>query len=197
MSPQHDPDDSDAHSPRRLCLIDASGYIFRAYHALPAMRRSSDGLPVNAARGFCAMLRKLLIDTAPWRPTHTAAIFDAGRKSFRNELHPDYKSGRPPTPEDLAPQFELVRRATAAFGVPCIDQEGFEADDLIAAYAARINDEDEARIVSSDKDLMQLVRPNVAMLDPMKERLIDADAVREKFGVDPSRTTHVQALAGG
>ena len=178
---------------RRIYLVDGSGYIFRAYHALPPMTRA-DGTPVNAVRGFCAMLQKLLDDTDA---EALAVIFDAGSKTFRNELYPAYKAHRPDAPEDLVPQFPLVRDATRAFGRPAIEKDGFEADDLIATYA-RIGVETghDVVIVSSDKDLMQLVRPGVTMLDPIKSRMIGEAEVREKFGVGPERVVDVQALAG-
>ena len=155
----------------RLYLVDGSGYIFRAYHALPPLTRKSDGLPVGAVAGFCNMLWKLLVDmkAAPDAPTHLAVIFDHSEKTFRNELYADYKAHRPPAPEDLVPQFPLVREATRAFGVPCLELPGYEADDLIAAYACQVRDAGgEVVIVSSDKDLMQLVGDRVSMLDPMK-----------------------------
>ena len=155
----------------RLYVIDVSGYIFRAYHALPPLTRKSDGLPVGAVAGFCNMLWKLLVDmkAAPDAPTHLAAIFDHSEKTFRNDLYAEYKAHRPPAPEDLVPQFPLVREATKAFGVPCIALPGYEADDLIAAYACHVRDlGGEVVIVSSDKDLMQLVGERVSMFDPMK-----------------------------
>ena len=144
-------------------LIDGSGYIFRAFHALPPLTRPSDGLPVGAVHGFCQMLWKLLADTKSGdQPTHLAVIFDAGSESFRNEIYEDYKAHRPPPPEELVPQFPLIRDAVKAFNVPCIELEGFEADDLIATYAQTIADAGgEVTIVSSDKDLMQLVQPGV------------------------------------
>ena len=181
-----------------LYLVDGSGYIFRAYHALPPLTRKSDGLPVGAVSGFCNMLVKLLNDMgAEGTPTHLAVIFDASGKSFRNEIYDQYKAHRPPAPEDLVPQFPLVREAVRAFDIPSIELAGFEADDLIATYAveaakagARVT------IVSSDKDLMQLVGNGVDMVDTMKDKFIDSDAVREKFGVGPERVIDVQALAG-
>jgi DNA polymerase-1 len=184
---------------RRLYLVDGSAYIFRAYHALPPLTRKSDGLPVGAVAGFCNMLWKFLVDmkAAPDGPTHLAVIFDYSEKTFRNTLYPQYKAHRPPAPEDLAPQFPLVREATRAFGVPCLELEGYEADDLIAAYACAIRDEGgEAVIVSSDKDLMQLVDDRVSMFDPMKLLRIGPEQVFEKFGVGPERVVDVQALCG-
>jgi DNA polymerase-1 len=181
-----------------LYLVDGSGYIFRAYHALPPLTRKSDGLPVGAVSGFCNMLVKLLdeMDDAE-TPTHLGVIFDASGRSFRNDIYPDYKAHRPPAPEDLVPQFPLVRDAVRAFNIPAIEEEGFEADDLIATYAdvaaqagARVT------IVSSDKDLMQLVGGTIDMVDTMKDKKIDADGVMEKFGVAPARVIDVQALAG-
>ncbi|MCL5776070.1 DNA polymerase I [Limibaculum sp. FT325] len=178
-------------------LIDGSGYIFRAYHALPPLTRKSDDLPVGAVAGFCAMLHKMLMGFGNSGPTHLAVIFDHSSKSFRNDLYPDYKAQRPPPPEDLRPQFPLIREATRAFGVPAIEMKGFEADDLIATYARQAADAGaEVTIVSSDKDLMQLVGPGITMLDPMKNVTIGPDAVREKFGVPPERVIDVQALAG-
>ena len=178
---------------RRLYLVDGSGYIFRAYHALPAMT-SADGTPVNAVYGFCNMLLKLLDDA---EADAMAVIFDACRRSFRNDIYPEYKAHRPEAPEDLVPQFALIREATRAFGQPSIELEGYEADDLIATYA-RLAHEAGWRvvIVSSDKDLMQLVRPGVEMLDPMKNIRVGEDGVRDKFGVGPDKVIDVQALAG-
>ncbi len=180
-------------------LVDGSGYIFRAYHALPPLTRKSDGLPTGAVAGFSNMLWKLLEDTrAGDKPSHIAVIFDAGRISFRNEFFPDYKANRDEPPEDLVPQFSLVRDATRAFGVPAIEKKGFEADDLIATYA-RLAVEAGARvtIVSSDKDLMQLViEGKVEMLDTMKGKRIGPAEVVERFGVLPEKVVEVQALAG-
>ena len=176
-----------------LVLIDGSGFIFRAYHALPPMTRP-DGTPVNAVFGFSNMLAKLLREHVG---THIAVIFDAGRKTFRNRLYEDYKAHRPPPPDDLIPQFNLVREATEAFGVPAIELEDWEADDLIAAYAKAANDAGgQATIVSSDKDLMQLIRPGVEMLDPIKQKPIGPAEVMEKFGVTPDKMIDVQALIG-
>jgi DNA polymerase-1 len=186
-------------SPIRLYLVDGSGFIFRAYHALPPLTRKSDGLPVGAVQGFCNMLWKLLLDmkAAPDAPTHFAVIFDHSEVTFRNQLYPDYKAHRPPAPEDLVPQFALVRQATRAFGVPCLELPGFEADDLIAAYAHRVSGlGGEAVIVSSDKDLMQLVGDRVSMLDTMKNLRIGRAEVIEKFGVPPDKVIDVQALCG-
>jgi DNA polymerase-1 len=179
-------------------LIDGSGYIFRAFHALPPLTRPSDGLPVGAVHGFCAMLWKLLVETkASEAPTHVAVIFDASEKTFRNEIYKDYKAHRPPAPEELVPQFPLIREAVRAFNVACLEQLGYEADDLIATYAKTIVDAGgDVTIVSSDKDLMQLVRPGVAMLDTMKNKRIGRDEVFEKFGVAPDKVVDVQALAG-
>ena len=181
-----------------LYLVDGSGYIFRAYHALPPLTRKSDGLPVGAVSGFCNMLLKLLNDMgAQETPTHLAVIFDASGKSFRNEIYPDYKAHRPPAPEDLVPQFPLVREAVEAFDIPAIELEGFEADDLIAAYAdAAAKQGTRVTIVSSDKDLMQLVNDKIEMVDTMKDKCIDTAGVVEKFGVRPDRVIDVQALAG-
>ena len=178
---------------RHLYLIDGSGYIFRAYHALPPMNRP-DGTPVNAVFGFCRMLTQLLDDP---EVDHVAVILDAGRTTFRSEIYPAYKAQRPEPPEDLIPQFPLIREAATAFGMPSIELPGFEADDLIATYA-RLAVEAGATctIVSSDKDLMQLVRPGVDMMDPMKMRKVGPAEVMEKFGVTPDKVVDVQALAG-
>ncbi|HEX4183546.1 MAG TPA: 5'-3' exonuclease H3TH domain-containing protein, partial [Caulobacteraceae bacterium] len=183
----------------RLYLVDGSGYIFRAYHALPPLTRKSDGLPIGAVAGFCNMLWKLLVDmkAAPDAPTHLAVIFDHSEKTFRNDLYEHYKAHRPPAPEDLVPQFPLVREATRAFGVPCLELAGYEADDLIAAYACAVRDAGgEVVIVSSDKDLMQLVGERVSMFDPMKNIRIGPPEVAEKFGVSPDKVVDVQALCG-
>jgi DNA polymerase-1 len=179
-------------------LVDGSSYIFRAYHALPPLNRKSDGLQVNAVLGFCNMLWKLLRDMpADNRPTHLAIVFDKSEITFRNKLYPDYKAHRPPAPDDLIPQFSLIRDAVRAFDLPCLEQGGFEADDLIATYA-RIAGERGATttIVSSDKDLMQLVTDKVVMYDTMKDRRIGIPEVIEKFGVPPEKVVEVQALAG-
>ncbi|ATQ44632.1 DNA polymerase I [Caulobacter mirabilis] len=181
----------------RLYLIDGSGYIFRAYHALPPLTRKSDGLPVGAVQGFCNMLFKLLRDSKEDAPTHLAVIFDHSEKTFRNKLYDQYKAHRPPLPEDLVPQFPLVREATKAFGVPSIELAGYEADDLIAAYSCKVRDMGgEVVIVSSDKDLMQLVGDRVSMLDTMKNLFIGPEQVVEKFGVPPEKVVDVQALCG-
>ncbi len=179
-------------------LIDGSGYIFRAFHALPPLTRPSDGLPVGAVHGFCAMLWKLLQDSKKSSgPTHLAVIFDASEKTFRNEIYKDYKAHRPPAPEELVPQFSLIRDAVKAFNIACIEQNGYEADDLIATYAKEtLAAGGEVTVVSSDKDLMQLVGPGLVMLDTMKNRTIGPDEVRERFGVPPNKVVDVQALAG-
>lgn len=182
-----------AAKPLHLILIDGSGFIFRAYHALPPMTRP-DGTPVNAVFGFTNMLAKLLKEHVG---THIAVIFDAGRLTFRNRLYDLYKAQRPPAPDDLIPQFALVREATAAFGVPGIELDDWEADDLIAAYAHHTaNAGGQVTIVSSDKDLMQLIRPGVEMLDPIKQKPIGPVEVMEKFGVAPDKMIEVQALIG-
>ncbi|MBN8902010.1 MAG: DNA polymerase I, partial [Rhodospirillales bacterium] len=179
--------------PLHLVLIDGSGFIFRAFHALPPMSRP-DGTPVNAVFGFTNMLAKLLREHVG---THLAVIFDAGRVTFRNRLYDDYKAHRPPPPDELIPQFALVREATAAFGVPAIELEDWEADDLIAAYAKdTVERGGQVTIVSSDKDLMQLIRPGVEMLDPIKQKPIGPVEVMEKFGVTPDKMVEVQALIG-
>jgi DNA polymerase I len=179
-------------------LIDGSGYIFRAFHALPPLTRPSDGLPVGAVHGFCAMLWKLLQDARKGRgPTHLAVIFDASEKTFRNEIYQDYKAHRPPAPEELVPQFPLIRDAVKAFNIACIEQNGYEADDLIATYTKEtLASGGDVTIVSSDKDLMQLVQSGVSMLDTMKNKTIGPDEVRERFGVPPDKVIDVQALAG-
>ena len=183
----------------RLYLVDGSGFIFRAYHALPPLTRKSDGLPVGAVQGFCNMLWKLLLDmqAASDAPTHLAVIFDHSESTFRNKLYPAYKAHRPPPPEDLVPQFGLVREATRAFGVACLEQPGYEADDIIAAYCQKARaGGGEVVIVSSDKDLMQLVGDRVSMLDTMKNLRIGRAEVIEKFGVPPEKVVDVQALCG-
>ena len=179
-------------------LIDGSGYIFRAYHALPPLTRKSDGLPIGAVHGFCAMLNKLLRETPGGeRPTHLAVIFDKSSRSFRNDIYVDYKANRSAPPDDLIPQFGLIRQAVAAFNVPSIEQEGFEADDLIGTYACEaVRRGATVRIVSSDKDLMQLVRPGILLYDTMKDIEIGEAQVMEKFGVPAAKVIDVQALAG-
>src|SRR6201996_1155910 len=179
-------------------LVDGSSYIFRAYHALPPLNRKSDGLQVNAVLGFCNMLWKLLRDMPEDnRPTHLAIIFDKSEITFRNKLYPDYKAHRPPAPDDLIPQFALIRDAVRAFDLPCLEQIGFEADDLIATYAREASERGATTtIVSSDKDLMQLVNDKVTMFDTMKDRRIGVPEVIEKFGVPPEKVVEVQALAG-
>lgn len=181
-----------------LYLVDGSGYIFRAYHALPPLTRKSDGLPVGAVQGFCNMLWKLLKETrAIEKPTHLAVIFDESSKTFRNDIYPEYKAHRPEPPADLRPQFGLIRQATKAFNVACVEQANYEADDLIATYARQaVEAGATCRIVSSDKDLMQLVRKGVTLLDTMKDRELGEAEVFEKFGVKPGKVIDVQALAG-
>src|SRR3954451_17202863 len=179
-------------------LVDGSSYIFRAYHALPPLNRKSDGLQVNAVLGFCNMLWKLLRDMPPDnRPTHLAIIFDKSEITFRSELYPDYKAHRPDPPDDLIPQFAFIREAVRAFDLPCLEQGGFEADDLIATYVREACEAGAtATIVSSDKDLMQLVNDCVIMYDTMKDRKIGIPEVLEKFGVLPEKVIEVQALIG-
>ena len=182
-----------------LYLVDGSGYLFRAYHALPPLSRKSDGLPTGAVSGFSNMLWKLLRDLRGGdKPTHLAVIFDAGKTTFRNEIYKEYKAHRPDPPDDLIPQFPLVRAATRAFGVACIEEPGFEADDLIATYARAAREAGaKTTIVSSDKDLMQLiVDGEIEMLDTMKNKRFGAAEVMERFGVPPSKVVEVQALAG-
>src|SRR5258708_2474114 len=179
-------------------LVDGSGYIFRAYHALPPLNRKSDGLQVNAVLGFCNMLWKLLRDMKPEeRPTHLAVVFDKSEKTFRNDLYKDYKAHRPDAPADLIPQFPLIRDAVRAFDIPCLEMLGFEADDLIATYARQASVvKANVTIVSSDKDLMQLVNDCVIMYDTMKDRKIGIAEVIEKFGVPPDKVIEVQSLIG-
>ena len=179
--------------PDHVFLVDGSGFIFRAYHALPPLNRR-DGTPTNAVFGFCNMLMKLIEDTDA---EYVAVIFDAGRKTFRNDLYPEYKAHRPPPPEDLVPQFALIRDAVRAFNVACVELPGFEADDLIASYAkvAAANGSD-VTILSSDKDLMQLVGGSVTMQDPIKGTRIGPKEVEERFGVPPDKVIDVQSLAG-
>lgn len=181
-----------------LHLIDASAYIFRAYHALPPLTRKSDGLPVGAVAGFCNILwNEITRDRGADAPTHIAAVFDFSSKTFRNEIYPLYKAQRPEPPEDLRPQFPLTRDATRAFNVACLETENFEADDIIATLARQaVEAGGQCTIISSDKDLMQLVGGGVVMRDPMKDRRIDRDEVIEKFGVGPERVVDVQALLG-
>jgi DNA polymerase-1 len=179
-------------------LIDGSGYIFRAYHALPPLTRPSDGLPVGAVHGFCAMLWKLLRETGELAPpTHLAVIFDYSAKTFRSDLFDGYKANRPEPPGDLIPQFPLVRDAVRAFNVACIEREGYEADDIIATYAIQaVEAGADVTIVSSDKDLMQLVQPGILMYDTMKNKAIGEAEVIERFGVPPAKVVEVQALIG-
>jgi DNA polymerase-1 len=194
----------DPAQPMRLYLVDGSGYIFRAFHALPPLTRKSDGLPIGAVSGFCNMLWKLICDTrdgdamlALGAPTHLAVVFDASEKTFRTKLYDQYKAHRPPPPEDLIPQFPLIREATRAFGVPAVELEGYEADDVIATYARQCSEAGgEVVIVSSDKDLMQLVNEQVCLLDPVKQVKICREQVIEKFGLGPERVVEIQALAG-
>jgi DNA polymerase-1 len=182
-------------------LIDGSGYIFRAYYALPPLTRKSDGLPTGAVSGFCSMLFKLLEDSKSkenkQKPTHFAVIFDSARKTFRNEIYSDYKANRSEAPDDLAPQFEYIRKSVLAFNLPSVDLVNYEADDLIATYVDQILQKGaKVTIVSSDKDLMQLFKKNVRIFDPMKNKFISEEDVQNKFGVSPSKVIDVQALAG-
>jgi DNA polymerase I len=182
-------------------LIDGSGYIFRAYYALPPLTRKSDGLPVGAVSGFCSMLFKLLEDSKSTenlqKPTHFAVIFDSARKTFRNEIYSDYKANRSEAPDDLAPQFEYIRKSVVAFNLPSIDLPNYEADDLIATYAEQILAKGaKVTIVSSDKDLMQLYRKDVRLFDPMKNKFITPEDIVTKFGVEPKKVIDVQSLAG-
>jgi DNA polymerase-1 len=182
-------------------LIDGSGYIFRAYYALPPLTRKSDGLPTGAVSGFCSMLFKLLEDSKSnenlQKPTHFAVIFDSARKTFRNEIYSDYKANRAEAPDDLAPQFEYIRKSVLAFNLPSVDLLNYEADDLIATYVDQILKAGaKVTIVSSDKDLMQLYKKGVRIFDPMKNKFINEEDVFKKFGVDASKVIDVQALAG-
>ena len=182
-------------------LIDGSGYIFRAYYALPPLTRKSDGLPVGAVSGFCSMLFKLLEDSKSnenlQKPTHFAVIFDAARKTFRNEIYSDYKANRSEAPDDLAPQFEYIRKSVVAFNLPSVDLPNYEADDLIATYAEQILSKGaKVTIVSSDKDLMQLYKKDVRLFDPMKNKFITPEDIVTKFGVGPEKVIDVQSLAG-
>ena len=182
-------------------LIDGSGYIFRAYYALPPLSRKSDGLPTGAVSGFCSMLFKLLEDSKSnqnlQKPTHFAVIFDSARKTFRNEIYSDYKANRSEAPEDLAPQFEYIRKSVLAFNLPSVELINYEADDLIATYADKILKKGgKVTIVSSDKDLMQLFRKDVRIFDPMKNKFISEEDIQNKFGVNSGKVIDVQALAG-
>ncbi len=182
-------------------LIDGSGYIFRAYYALPPLTRKSDGLPVGAVSGFCNMLFKLVEDSRSddnlEKPTHFAVIFDSARKNFRNEIYSDYKSNRAEAPDDLVPQFEYIRKSVKAFNLPSVELINYEADDLIATYTEQILKKGaKVTIVSSDKDLMQLYKKDVRIYDPMKNKFITSKDVVEKFGVDPKKVIDVQSLAG-
>src|SRR6476660_8038941 len=179
-------------------LVDGSGYIFRAYHAIRFEPRTPDGTHVNAVYGFCNMLWKLIKEMKPdERPTHLAVVFDKSEKTFRTEMYKEYKAHRPPPPDDLIPQFPLIRDAVRAFEIPCLEQAGYEADDLIATYARMACEAGAtATIVSSDKDLMQLVNDCVIMYDTMKDARIGIPEVIEKFGVPPDKVIEVQALIG-
>lgn len=186
------------HPFKKLVLIDGSGYIFRAYHGLPPLTRKSDGLPVGAVSGFCNMVFRLIKENRGHdRPSHLAVIFDAGSRTFRHDIYADYKANRPPAPEDLIPQFPLIREATLAFGLPAVELIGYEADDLIATYAKEARTLGfEVVIISSDKDLMQLVGEGVSLMDPVKSTLVGREEVIEKFGVPPELVVDAQALIG-
>ncbi|MGF1553224.1 MAG: DNA polymerase I [Paracoccaceae bacterium] len=180
-----------------LYLVDGSGYIFRAYHTMPPLTRRSDGKPVGAVAGFCNMIHRMVQGFGIEPPTHLAVIFDHSSQTFRNEIYPDYKAHRPAPPEDLVEQFPLIREATRAFGLPAIEMEGFEADDLIATYARAAREAGaHCTIVSSDKDLAQLVGSGVVMLDPIKEKTYDREGVEAHWGVGPERMVDFQALVG-
>ena len=181
-------------------LIDGSGYIFRAYYALPPLTRKSDGLPTGAVSGFCSMLFKLLEDSKSdqnlQKPTHFAVIFDSARKTFRNDIYSDYKANRSEAPDDLAPQFDYIRKSVLAFNLPSVDLSNYEADDLIATYVEKIlKIGAKVTIVSSDKDLMQLYKKGVRIFDPMKNKFISEEDIFTKFGVDASKVIDVQSLA--
>jgi len=182
-------------------LIDGSGYIFRAYYALPPLSRKSDGLPTGAVSGFCSMLFKLLEDSrsddSVHKPTHFAVIFDSAKKNFRNDIYSEYKANRSETPEDLAPQFEYIRKAVKAFSLPSIELINYEADDLLATYAKQIVEAGaRVTVISSDKDLMQLISERIRLYDPMKNKVLGENEVFEKFGVKPNQVIDVQSLAG-
>jgi len=182
-------------------LIDGSGYIFRAYYALPPLSRKSDGLPTGAVSGFCSMLFKLLEDSRSddsiHKPTHFAVIFDSARKNFRNDIYSEYKANRAEAPDDLIPQFEYIRKSVKAFNLPSIELLNYEADDLIATYSKQIADAGaKVTVISSDKDLMQLVSDKIRLYDPMKSKVIGEKEVLEKFGVKPNQVIDVQSLAG-
>ena len=183
---------------QHICLVDGSTYIFRAYHALPPLTRKSDGFPVGAISGFCNMLDKLVREEKEEKGiTHLLVVFDASGKTFRNDIYPEYKANRSEAPEDLIPQFPVIRKATSAFNIPFVELLGYEADDLIASYAEEAQKQDmKVTIVSSDKDLMQLVSDNVSMLDTMKGRVFKKEDVFDKFGVYPEKVIDVQSLAG-
>ena len=182
-------------------LIDGSGYIFRAYYALPPLSRKSDGMPTGAVNGFCSMLFKLLEDSKSEdnkdKPTHFAVIFDSARKNFRNEIYSEYKANRDDAPQDLIPQFDFIRKSVKAFNLPSIELINYEADDLIATYSEQvIKNGGKVTIVSSDKDLMQLYKKNIRIYDPMKNKFISDDDIKKKFGVSSDKVIEVQALAG-
>ena len=181
-----------------IYLVDGSTYIFRAYHALPPLTRKSDGFPVGAISGFCSMLDKLVKEERERNAlTHLLVVFDASGKTFRNDIYPEYKANRSEPPEDLIPQFPVIRSATDAFNIKYVEMLGYEADDLIASYAKSAHAENmKVTIVSSDKDLMQLINDDISMLDTMKNRLINKEEVYKKFGVYPEKVIDVQSLAG-
>ena len=187
---------NDLNSGKHLILIDGSGFIFRAYHALPPLTKS-DGTPTGAVSGYCNMLFKLINELKEFKATHIAVVFDHKDKTFRSNIYPDYKANRPAPPEDLVPQFQLIRDATEAFGFLAIDKKGYEADDIIATLAKNATEEGAiVTIFSSDKDLMQLVSDDIKMHDPIRNIFIDIARVEEKFGVTPDKVIDVQALIG-
>ena len=181
---------------KHLILVDGSGFIFRAYHALPPLKKS-DGTPTGAVSGYCNMLFKLINEIKDFQATHIAVVFDHKDKTFRSDIYKDYKANRPPPPDDLVPQFQLIREATEAFGFFAIDKKGYEADDIIATLAHNATEEGaNVTIFSSDKDLMQLVSESIKMYDPIRNIFIDIERVKEKFGVTPDKVIDVQALIG-
>ena len=183
---------------QHICLVDGSTYIFRAYHALPPLTRKSDGFPVGAISGFCNMLDKLVREEKEKKGiTHLLVVFDASGKTFRNDIYPEYKANRSEAPEDLIPQFPVIRKATSAFNIPFVELLGYEADDLIASYAQEAQKQNmKVTIVSSDKDLMQLYKKNIRIYDPMKNKFVNEEDIKNKFGVGAEKVIDVQSLAG-
>jgi DNA polymerase-1 len=181
----------------RFILIDGYGFVYRSFYGTAKLTRSSDGHPVGAVYGFTKMLKEVLKDRDSWCPTHAAVIFDASRRNWRHDVYPDYKANRGETDYDLKCQFPLVRQATGAFGVSKVELDGYEADDIIATYARQVSEAGGwVKIVTSDKDMTQLMTDRVEVFDPMKNAMVTNDDVMEKFGVSPRLVTHVQALCG-